>query len=278
MKPSSSAPRDITGDEFRFISELLHQRTGIRLVPGKEILVMGRLNKRLRHYGLRSYGEYIQMLRRPEHAGEVRQAIDLLTTNETFFFREPQHFDFLRQVVVPARTPGRPFRLWSAASSSGEEAYTAAMVLAEAAPSAPWEIIGTDVSTRVVESARRGVYPITAADRIPPPLLRKHCLRGRDEYDGLMAMSRELRARVSFVCANLLDDLGHLGRFDVILLRNVMIYFDGDTKIDLIARLREMLQPRGYLIIGLSETLNGISSDLHAVKPSIYELVGADRA
>jgi chemotaxis protein methyltransferase CheR len=267
--------RDIGPQEFAYITGVLQRETGIRLPPGKEALVAGRLDKRLRHLGISDYPEYVRYLRtQPAANPELVQLINLLTTNETFFFRERQHFDFLRDVVVPERDRGRPMRLWSAASSTGEEAYTAAMVLSEALPDANWEIAGTDISSRVVEGARLGIYPINAADKIPPPLLRKYCMRGRDEYDGTLAMNRRLRARVNFHHANLMGDLGHLGRFDVIMLRNVMIYFDPATKRDLVLRLSEMLHPGGYLMVGRSESLNGIPSRLRMIEPSIYRTPG----
>ncbi|GAA0229582.1 protein-glutamate O-methyltransferase CheR [Cryptosporangium japonicum] len=269
MTLTDNRPKPITRAEFAEISDLLLRRTGIRLSSGKETLVMGRLDKRLRQLGLSSYREYLDLLTRPEEP-EIHQAIDLLTTNETFFFREPRHFDFLREQVLPQHPAGRPFRLWSAASSSGEEAYTASMVLADALPGTPWEVVGTDVSARVVASAQRGLYPIAAAERIPLPLLRKYCRKGREEYTGQMAIAPELRARVTFVRANLMDNLEGLGRFDVIFLRNVMIYFGADTKIALLERLEAMLQPGGHLIVSLSETLKGVTSRLQLVEPSVY--------
>ncbi|WP_433206244.1 CheR family methyltransferase [Dactylosporangium sp. CS-047395] len=276
MTGSLEAPPEITGADFAAISALLHQRTGIRLQPGKETLVMGRLSKRLRQLGIRGYADYVRLLREPD-GRELKHAIDLLTTNETSFFREPQHFDYLREVIVPAHRPGRMFRLWSAASSSGEEAYTAAMVLLEKSPATAWEILGTDVSTRIVQGARRGLYPLESAARIPRELLRKYWLKGRDEYAGLMAAGSTLRERVAFHHANLLDDLRDLGLFDVILLRNVMIYFDPPTKAALVQRLQHMLYPEGHLIISLSETLNGIPSRLRMVRPSIYRLPAGSR-
>ncbi|MFF5296830.1 CheR family methyltransferase [Paractinoplanes globisporus] len=267
--------REIGPDEFAYITGVLHRETGIRLSPGKEALVAGRLDKRLRNLGMTDYPEYVRYLRTQSASGaEMVQLINLLTTNETFFFREQQHFDFLRDVVVPARDRGRPLRLWSAASSTGEEAYTAAMVLSESLAEGPWEIVGTDISSRVVENARRGIYSLTAADRIPHQLLRKYWLRGRDEYDGSMAVNRRLRERVRFHHDNLMGKLGHHGKFDVILLRNVMIYFDPETKRELILRLQEMLQPGGYLIVGRSESLNGIPSRLQMIEPSIYRTPG----
>jgi chemotaxis protein methyltransferase CheR len=267
----AGAPKQITRDEFAGISELLHQRTGILLAPGKETLVMGRLDKRLRQLGLGSYGEYLRLLQMP--GDELRIAIDALTTNETYFFREPQHFDFLRAVVVPAARPGgRPLRVWSAAGSTGEEAFTIAMVLSDAMPGRPWEVVATDISTKVLRTAQRGIYPLAAAERIPGALLRRFCLRGRDEYEGLMAVSRDLRGRVRFMRANLLDSLRELGRFDVIMLRNVMIYFDTDTKVALVRRLTDMLEPGGYLIISHSESLHGIApAGLRMTQPSVYQ-------
>jgi chemotaxis protein methyltransferase CheR len=273
---TASAPRPLTRDEFSQISELLLRRTGIRLAPGKETLVMGRLDKRLRQLQLSTYSEYLQLLNEPEEP-ELGHAIDLLTTNETFFFREPRHFEFLGELARQAPA-GRPFRLWSAASSSGEEAYTAAMVLAETLPpQAAWEVVGTDVSARVVASAQRGLYPIEAAERIPLPLLRKYCRKGREDYEGMMRIAPELRARTTFVRANLLDDLRQLGQFQVILLRNVMIYFGPETKMGLIERLEQMLQPGGHVIVSLSETLKGVTEQLQMVEPSVYARRGAGR-
>ena len=268
-----TAPGQITREEFARISELLHQRTGILLAPGKETLVMGRLDKRLRQLGLTSYGEYLELLRTA--GDELRFAIDALTTNETYFFREPQHFDFLRTVVVPAARAGRSLRVWSAAGSTGEEAYTIAMTLADAMPGRPWEVVATDISTKVLRTAQRGVYPLAAADRIPDGLLRRFCRRGRDEYEGLMAVAREVRTRVKFMRANLLDNLTDLGRFDVIMLRNVMIYFDTPTKTALVRRLTDMLHVGGYLMVSHSESLHGIApAGLKTTQPSVYQRTG----
>jgi chemotaxis protein methyltransferase CheR len=269
--------RTISRDEFQYITGVLHDHTGIRLAPGKEALVASRLDRRIRALGLDGYADYVRMLRERHNEVELHQLIDLLTTNETFFFREAQHFEYLRHTAVAARPAGRPFRLWSAASSTGEEAYTAAMVLADLLPAGMWEIVGTDISTRVVDSARAALYPIAAAERVPRPLLRRYCLRGREEYEGMMTVDRELRSRVQFHCLNLMSDFRQLGRFDVIMLRNVMIYFDLETKRKLVPRLQDMLVPGGHLIIGSSESLNSIPSRLRMVEPSIYRLDGDGR-
>ncbi|MBU4215889.1 MAG: protein-glutamate O-methyltransferase CheR [Actinobacteria bacterium] len=276
MSVEAAGTREITAAQFARIAELQYAHTGIRLGHGKESLVMSRLDRRLRLLGLDGYDAYLAYLGEPGHGGEVRRVVDLLTTNETSFFREPAHFDFLRDVAVPRHTERRPFRLWSAASSSGEEAYSAAMVLAQALGRRDWEIVGTDVSSQVVETCVRGLYPVEVAEKIPRDLLRTYCRRGRDEYAGQLRVSHLLREHMTFVCANLLGELPALGLFDVILLRNVMIYFDAETKTRLVQRLQTMLRPGGHLIIGHAETLNGIPSSLLLVEPSIHRLPGPD--
>lgn len=254
--------------EFSLFQKLIYETAGIHMTSAKKALVSGRLAKRVKHYGLSTYSEYFDLLKTAGH-GELQTAVDLLTTNETFFFREPKHFDFLRDQVLPGWRTG-PRRVWSAASSSGEEAYTLAMVLAEHALTEAWEIVGTDISTRVLERARAGQYPIERADNIPKTYLTKYCLKGTGRQDGTFIVCRELRARVGFVHANLQTDLGRLGSFDVIFLRNVLIYFDLETKQRVVARLVRQLKPGGYLMVGHSESLNGVTDAVRVVVPSVY--------
>lgn len=266
----SLAPVALQKKEFEWISHFLYERTGIALNDGKQALVMGRLDKRLRSRKLTSYGEYFALLGRPGYEDETTAAIDLLTTNETYFFREPKHFEFLQKTVFPQYGRLRGIRIWSAASSSGEEAYTIAMTLAEHFPGDGWEVIGSDISTRVLEKAKRALYPMSAAEKIPLLLLRKYCLRGRDEFEDFFLVDSVLRNKVHFGVANLIENLPDLGLFEVIFLRNVMIYFDVGTKQKLVQRIYEKLRPGGYFIISHSETLNGINSALKLVGPSIY--------
>ncbi len=254
--------------EFRGFQKLLHETAGIYLSEAKKPLVSGRLAKRIAALGLSSYGEYLQLVMRRE-SGELQQALDLLTTNETFFFREQKHFDFLGQHVFPRWRRG-PRRIWSAACSSGEEAYTLAMVLAESAPTQDWEIVGTDISTRVLEAARTGKYAIGRIEHIPRTYLVKYCLRGTGREDGVFMVGKPLRSRVRFERANLLDDLSGLGSFDLIFLRNVLIYFDVTTKRTVVGRLVGQLRPGGLLVVGHSESLNGVCAGMEAVVPSVY--------
>ncbi|MBI1423491.1 MAG: methyltransferase domain-containing protein [Gammaproteobacteria bacterium] len=254
--------------EFALFQKMIYETAGINMSDAKKALVSGRLAKRVKHYGLSSFGEYFKLLN-SDKRGEFQMAVDLLTTNETFFFREPKHFDFLRERILPHWLNG-PRRIWSAASSSGEEAYTLAMVLAAHARTASWEIVGTDISTRVLQKARSGHYIMERSRNIPDTYLKKYCLKGTGTQDGTFLIGKELRDRVSFRHANLKTDLSQLGGFDLIMLRNVLIYFDIETKQQVVAQVVRRLKPGGYLMVGHSESLNGISRDVDVILPSVY--------
>ncbi|PYY83111.1 SAM-dependent methyltransferase [Pseudomonas sp. TKO26] len=256
--------------EFSQFQLWLHRAAGISLTPAKKALVAGRLFKRLKHYELQSYGEYFKLIMNDQRQGELQVALNLLTTNETYFFREPKHFEFLRQRVLPQAAPGKVFRVWSAASSSGEEAYSLAMTLAEGLGTTPWEVIGSDISTQVLAKARSGHYPMERAGTLPQALLTKYCLKGIGRQEGTFLIDKALRNRVSFVQVNLNQALPALGEFEVIFLRNVMIYFDQPTKTQVVARLIPLLKHGGHLIISHSESLNGVNDTLKLVAPSIY--------
>jgi chemotaxis protein methyltransferase CheR len=262
--------RELSDKEFVQFQDMIYGIAGISMSPAKKPLVSGRLAKRVRHFGLSSFGEYFQLLMKEGSSGERQMAVDLLTTNETYFFREPKHFDFMRDKVLPARKPGRPFRLWSAASSSGEEPYSLAMLLSEAMGEAPWEMIASDLSTRVLEKAKAGLYPMDRAEDIPDRYLKRFCLKGVGTQSGNFLISKELRSRIQFCQVNLNEPLPKWNEIDVIFLRNVMIYFDVETKRQVIARMVPMLAPGGYLIVGHSESLNGVTDALKVVAPSIY--------
>ena len=269
-------PAKLTDAEFRWIQKFLVERTGIELKEGKQTLVMGRLERRVRHHGLSTYTEYFRYMQ--QDADEERMCVDLLTTNETYFFRESQHFDRLPDLISDVE-PGRPVRIWSAASSTGEEAYTIALTLAEClGRHRPWEVVGTDISGRVLETARRGLYPIDAAAKIPRHLLQAYCLKGRDDLDGFMTTQAWIRKRVSFSHANLTEPLPDLGQFDVVFLRNVLIYFGQETKRQLIERIMQVTRPGGHLLIGHAESVTGLVNDLIPIAPSVYRVPGGQRS
>jgi chemotaxis protein methyltransferase CheR len=257
--------------EFTQFQKWLHQSTGIHLSSAKKALVAGRLSKRLKHLEIKSYGDYFQYIKGSSATCELQMAIDLLTTNETYFFREPKHFDFLRTEVLPAHSSGKVFRVWSAASSSGEEAYTIAMTLADTfSSSTAWEILGSDISTQVLAIAQSGHYPLSRAQTIPPAMLSKYCLKGTGRQEGTFLVEKNLRSRVNFCQLNLNENLPDVGHFDVIFLRNVMIYFDLETKRKVVERIIPRLKSGGYFIVSHSESLNGITDELKLVVPSIY--------
>lgn len=260
----------ITDQEFIRFQRFILDAAGITLPMSKKSLVCGRLAKRLRQRQVGSYSEYFHLLANGKEPAEVQIAVDLLTTNETYFFRESKHFDLLRKQALATRDRSQSFRVWSAASSSGEEPYSIAMVLADCLGNAPWEVIGSDISTRVLQAAAGGHYPMERARHIPEQYLRRFCLKGFGPQQGSLLIDRALRSRVHFRQVNLNRNLPELGLFDVIFLRNVMIYFNDDTKRQVVARLLSQLKPGGHFYIGHSETLNDISVAVRAIAPSSF--------
>jgi chemotaxis protein methyltransferase CheR len=226
--------------------------------------------KRLKHYQLARYSDYFRLIMCPDERAELQTALDLLTTNETSFFREPQHFNFLREQVVPHRIPGRMFRVWSAACSSGEEPYSIAMVLAECLDDSPWRVVASDISLRVLGKARSGHYALERARQIPQRYLMDYCLKGVGSQAGTFIIEKKLRHRVECIWINLNTALPQIGEFDVVFLRNVMIYFDSHTKHQVVDRILTVLRPDGYLLIGHSESLQEITDQVKMVRPSVY--------
>jgi chemotaxis protein methyltransferase CheR len=260
----------ITDRDFQDIRAWIHQAAGINLSNQKKPLVIGRLAARLRHYQLHTYGEYFQLLQSGSHASEAQIAIDLLTTNETHFFREPKHFDFLRDQLASSHSARRQLRVWCAAASSGEEAYSIAMTLASTAADAPWEVLASDLSSRALERACSGHYSLSRAKNIPRPLLQAYCLKGVGPQAGTFLIEPELRSRVQFAQINLVNALPPIGEFEFVFLRNVMIYFDMATKRQVVARVLRHLRPGGYLIVGHAESLSGVTDGVKTLLPSIY--------
>jgi len=264
-------PSPITDQEFALFQRLIHKIAGISLSDAKKILLVGRLTRRLKVYEFTTFTQYYRMLASGEQPDELQTMVDLLTTNETYFFREPKHFEFLRDQVLRKRNSPATFRVWSAACSSGEEVYTLAMVLAENLHSTPWEIVGSDISTQVLAKAASGHYSLARTEGIPPGFMSKYCLKGVRSQAGTFLIAPELRKRTNFYQINLMNPIdAEIGEFEVIFLRNVMIYFDPPTKAKVVHNLLPRLKSGGHLIIGHSETLNGITDRVDAVLPTIY--------
>lgn len=264
---------DITHAEFAQFQQLIYQIAGISLADTKKVLLVVRLEKRLKALGLKSFGDYFKLISSGAQTAERQTMVDLLTTNETYFFREESHFDFLRQIVLPQRTEGRSFDIWSAASSTGEEIYTLCMVLAdELGANGHWTILGSDINTHVLNVAQKAVYRTDRTRGLPDRYRHQYCVPGDDADAATFQIAPALRKHASFRQINLNTHLPNIGKFDVIFLRNVMIYFDSETKRMVAARLVEKLRPGGYLIIGHSESLNGINDTVKLVQPTIYRL------
>jgi chemotaxis protein methyltransferase CheR len=266
---------DITNAEFAQFQKLIYKIAGISLADSKKVLLVGRLGRRLKHLNLSSFAEYYRFVTSGKEAdtNELQTMVDLLTTNETYFFREEAHFEFLTQTIVAHHPPGSPFNVWSAASSTGEEIYTISFVLAETMGlDANWAVTGSDISTSVLATAKRGLYWLDRTRGLPQSYLRKYCLKGVRSQEGSFMIAPEIKRHTRFLQVNLNQTLPVLGKFHVIFLRNVMIYFDAETKRQVVARLVEQLLPGGYFIVGHSESLNGLTDTLRAVKPTIYQL------
>ncbi len=262
----------LSEDEFVRFQRFILKTIGLNMPPAKRAMLAGRLQKRLLALELNSYGEYLQILLAGDQA-ELQRAIDLITTHETYFFREPKHFSLLRDRILPEFPPSQRLRVWSAAAATCEEAYSIAMVLAEARGDLSWEVMCTDVSASVLATGRRGLYPIERASQIPEPLLKKYCLKGGGEYTGTFLIERKLRNRMQFVQLNLKDALPDIGQFDIVFLRNVIIYFDNQMKRQILENVVGQMRPGGWLIVGHAESLLGGDVPIRPIWPTVYRKV-----
>lgn len=268
---TSTQPGDATlaPEHLVRIASMLHGYAGIRLREGTERLVRARLARRLRALGLADFDAYLAHVAADRTRDEFREMVDALTTNKTSFFREHAHFDVLRDDVLPACSG--PIRLWSAGCSSGEEAYSMAMVLLESlepAVASQARILATDISHRMLAVARAGRYPAETLADVPTPLRRRYWrpVDGGGRHEAGPA----LRQLVRFGRLNLMQPWPMRGPFDAIFCRNVMIYFGKSTQQQLIERFWELLRPGGYLFVGHSESLGGLSHAFRYVRPAVY--------
>jgi chemotaxis protein methyltransferase CheR len=264
--------------EFILLRECIHTQCGIKMPPVKKIMLEARLQKRLRSLGITSFREYFEYLFESS-AGkeELVHMIDSVTTNKTDFFREPAHFSYLTENVLPEfmRTDGeRAFIVWSAGCSSGEEPYTLAMVLSEFREKHTGfrcSILATDISTKVLEKARLGIYDQERMAPVPFALKQKCVMRDKDQSRGLVRIVPELRSLVRFQRMNLIDDHCVLAEsVDVIFCRNVIIYFDRETQEKLLGCLCRSLKTGGYLFLGHSETMHGFDLPLVRIVSTVY--------
>jgi chemotaxis protein methyltransferase CheR len=275
MNLAKAMTAELTEKQFKKISAIVYELCGIHLKAGKEALVRARLMKRLRALGMESFDAYIHYIESEAGSRELGMMVDVMTTNKTSFFREPAHFDYLRDHVLPA-AHRRRMRFWTAACSSGEEPYSLAIFIREAIPDIDLrdvKILATDISTRMLEKARRATYPREALREIPGRLLQKYFVKTTPAAAGAPPMYRvkdPVLAMVRLARLNLIDKWPMKGPFDVIFCRNVMIYFDRPTQQRLINRFWNYLEPGGYLFVGHSEGLSAISHKFQYVRPAVY--------
>ena len=269
--------QSIAVEEFRLFQTLIYRESGIYLTDEKQVLVATRLGRRLRTLGLSAFGNYYKVVRRDPR--ERARMLDCITTNETHFFREPRHFEFLEKSVLPnwkteatAGRRGKRVRAWSAGCASGEEAYSLAMVLLSGLPGWRVEILATDLSTSSLDHARGGLWPAEAATEIPEDYLKRFMLKGRGRQARKMKVGREISASVYFQRLNLHDEHYPLsGSFDLIFCRNVLIYFSSESRKQALGRLLGQLAPKGFIFLGHSESLSGYEGT-RSVIPTVYAL------
>lgn len=254
----------ITSEDYSYLSALLRTKSGLALGQGKEYLLESRLPPVARAYGFTSVNEMVATLRAGPHQELIKAVCDAMTTGETFFFRDTIPFELLRSTILPelaerCRRAGRPLRIWSSAASTGQEAYSIAMLIADMGVQMSGvrvDLVATDFASHALNRARRGVFTQIEVQRgLPERYLRQFFINTQDGY----RIGDDIRRRVSFRELNLLESFRSLGQFDVILCRNVLIYFDTMTKKDVLDRLAAALMPGGYLFLGATETAFGLT-------------------
>jgi len=284
--PSS---RKLSKNEFQHLSEFIQSEYGIKLPPAKKIMLESRLQKRLRKLGIQEFSEYIDYVFTPEGtASELVNMVDVITTNKTDFFREPHHFEYLTETALPQLIQldqagvRRPLKVWSAGCSSGEEPYTLAIVLsefAEAHPPFTFNILATDLSSRVLEAGSLGIYEKHKIEPIPLNLRKKYLLRSKDSNLDIVRIAPVLRGKAHFKRLNLLEEHYPLHEImDIIFFRNVIIYFSRGNQEKIINRICRHLRPGGYIFMGHSETLVNMNVPLQQVRPTIYRRLERSKA
>ena len=277
---------ELSNEDFLRLAGFIRADFGIHLTEAKKVMLETRLRRRLTQTGSSTYADYVDFLFTEEGMrSELVHMVDAICTNKTDFFRESAHFDFLVDELLPEMfgagygNPDHrgPLRVWSAACSTGEEPYTLAMVMADYQreyPTFDFSILASDISTRVLDHARMAVYGEERVIPVPDEMRHRYLRRGRHDYAGMVRVSPQLRSKVDFQRVNLTDSSWHpREQFDIAFLRNVIIYFDRETKRDVVAKVIRRIRPGGYLFVGHSETLFDMKLPLEMVRPTVYRRV-----
>ncbi len=270
MNQTDSLP-ELTDELYFELSNWLKAEVGVDLGDTRKTMMAGRLAKVLNSFNIPSIQELRRIIDHPDQIKLKMVVIDNLTTHETYFFRESEHIDFLEQIILPKATA--PFNVWSAACSTGEEAFTLGLILAEHFRSmSQWEILGTDISSAVVAQSQRGLFPNSRLKLVPGELLKKYFKKGINQQEGNSVVTKELKDHLNFKVDNLLDPKTQ-GPFNVIFCRNVLIYFDNPTKQKVIHNLLDRLKPGGYLISGRCEPIRQFAKNAKVINHSILKRV-----
>lgn len=270
----------LTEAEFDKLSRFIYKESGIKMPPVKRVMLQSRLQKRLRELNMTNFKDYISYVFSNEGLNtEIIHMLDVVSTNKTDFFREPIHFDFLSNTVLPefisSKTGLKSIKVWSAGCSSGEEPYTLAIVMsdfAERNPGFDYSIVGTDISTQILQKAVNAVYKEERVANIPIDIKRKYFLKSKDRANPTVKLIADLRKRVRFGRLNFMEPTFSMTEtFDVVFCRNVLIYFDRETQEKVIQKLCERLKPNGYFFLGHSESIMNMDVPLKQVKPTIFQ-------
>jgi chemotaxis protein methyltransferase CheR len=279
VSPIPTVGIEMRHQEFERIRRMAYDFCGVDLT-GKHILVSSRLGKKIRLLQLPSFTKYCDQVEADSSGAMFTEMIDALTTNHTSFFREARHFDFLREVVLPELPEQNDVNIWSAACSTGEEPYTIAFTMIDAMGPKAYSklaITATDISTRVLEKAKKGLYPLASVQALTPEMRRECLMKGIGEFSSQCMVKATTKKLITFQQWNLLEQCSSIGPFQVIFCRNVMIYFDQQTQQTVVDNLVSRLAPGGYLLIGHAESLNGINHSLEYICTATYRKAGGVR-
>ncbi len=269
---------ELSEKDFKAFSDFIYSEYGIKMPPVKRVMLQGRLLKRIRQLNMKSYTEYKEyFFSKDGQAKEIYNFLNVVTTNKTDFFREPVHFDFLRNEVLPQHNGNGFFKVWSAGCSSGEEPYTISIVLNEykrETSSFNFSIHGSDISNKVLTTAAKGVYTENKIGIIPLELKKRYFLKSKDRDNPTVRVKPDLQRNIALKHVNLMDSHYDMNEtFDVIFCRNVLIYFDRATQENVIRKLCNYLKPGGIFFIGHSESLSGMNVPLEHIRPTIFRKI-----
>ena len=275
--------KSLSDSEFRKIASFIEQNVGIKMPIEKKLMMQSRLNARLKVLGLASFKDYIDYVfsNKNDDNHEIIMLIDAMTTNLTEFFREPQHFDFIRTTVLPefAKQKRTNIKIWSAGCSTGQEPYTISIVMSEFIRQNDttirgYSVLATDVSTKVLDKASTAVYDMNAVAAIPKDIKQRYFLKSKNQLKPEARLKKEIRHHVNFMRLNFMDDdFGFTDTMQIIFCRNVLIYFDKETQEKVIRKFLKYLEPGGYLFLGHSETIFGMDLPLKSVAPTVFQRI-----